>query len=194
MSDIALSFTVPLEEAGLLGGAGATILEDLAKAATEASLLAEREAKEAVPYSRGTLRDSLAAVPVTIGATTVEAGVGTSLPYAAAVELGTKPHMPPLEPILDWVKRTFDEARPQHYRSLISAEDARKRKVKVGDARRDAADIWANDTANAIRWKIYNKGTKAHFYLEGTLTRNRSQFEAIFSAAVRRFVERMKRK
>lgn len=79
---------------------------ELVPAVTEASMFTEREVKERTPTSgAGTLRDSIGALPVTISGTAVSSGVGTSLSYAAAVELGSKPHWAPIAPLLDWVQR-----------------------------------------------------------------------------------------
>ena len=59
--------------------------------------------------------------------------VFTALPYAVPVELGTRPHLPPLQPLLDWVK------------------------VKFG-----IFDIAAQQIAEKIRWSIFHHGTKAN--------------------------------
>ncbi len=59
---------------------------------TEMSLFLEGEVKLITPVRDGTLRNSIAATPVQIGADVVSTGVSTSLSYAIPVELGTKPH------------------------------------------------------------------------------------------------------
>lgn len=79
---------------------------ELVPAVTEASMFAEREVKEHTPTSgAGTLRDSIGALPVSISGARISGGVGSSLSYAAAVELGSKPHWAPLAPLQDWVER-----------------------------------------------------------------------------------------
>lgn len=99
-------------------------------------MFAEREVKEHTPTSgAGTLRDSIGALPVTITGTAVAGGgAGTSLPYAAAVELGSKPHWAPIAPLQDWVQRKLG----------LSGEEV------------EAA-------AQAIQFKIARRGTKGHF-------------------------------
>ncbi|HPE81000.1 MAG TPA: hypothetical protein PKZ35_13465 [Gammaproteobacteria bacterium] len=39
--------------------------------------------------------------------------VGTSAPHAVPVELGTRPHFPPLAPLVDWVRAKLDITDPQ---------------------------------------------------------------------------------
>lgn len=59
---------------------------------TEVSLFLESEVKLITPVRDGTLRNSIAAQPVEIGADVISTGVSTSLSYAIPVELGSKPH------------------------------------------------------------------------------------------------------
>lgn len=104
-------------------------------AVTEASAFAEREVKERAPTSgAGTLRDSIGALPITISGTAITGGVGTSLSYAAPVELGSKPHWAPIAPLLDWVHRKLG----------LTGEEA-------------------EGAAQAIQFKIARHGTKGHF-------------------------------
>lgn len=51
------------------------------------------------PVAFGQLRDELAWVPTDTGAK-----IMSTAPYSAAVETGSRPHMPPIAPILEWVK------------------------------------------------------------------------------------------
>lgn len=74
-----------------------------------ASELLEGEIKELTPVGAsggggGGLRDSISAEDPVVLANQVIGVVGTSSPYAVPVELGTKPHFPPLEPLKDWVR------------------------------------------------------------------------------------------
>jgi len=52
-----------------------------------------------VPVAFGELRRSLADEPTATGARIV-----AEAPHAAAVEVGSRPHTPPLEPLIRWVK------------------------------------------------------------------------------------------
>jgi hypothetical protein len=55
-------------------------------------------ARETVPKAFGELRDSIHVVDTTTGANIV-----CDAPYAAAVEVGSRPHTPPLGPLIAWV-------------------------------------------------------------------------------------------
>lgn len=82
------------------------VSEELLAAVTEADLLIFRELSERVPVGAGGaagLKGSLFHQEEVNGA--IASGlVSTPLSYAVPVELGTKPHFPPIEPLIDWVK------------------------------------------------------------------------------------------
>ena len=131
---------------------------ELVPAVTEASMFAEREVRDRAPTSgAGTLRDSIGALPVTISGTAIAGGVGTSLSYAAAVELGSKPHWAPLAPLQDWVERKLG----------LSGEEA-------------------EGAARAIRFKIARHGTKAHHMFRDGFAHADSFIRGLLAAAVAR--------
>lgn len=134
MSDVSIRF----EDAAfrdLASRAPAIFQGELVPAVTEASMFAEREVKERAPTSgAGTLRDSIGALPIQISGAAITGGVGTSLSYAAAVELGSRPHWAPLAPLLEWVQRKLG----------LSGEEA------------EAA-------AQSIQYKIAARGTEGVF-------------------------------
>ncbi|PWR17677.1 hypothetical protein DKG74_20530 [Zavarzinia aquatilis] len=110
------------------------VREEIEAGVYEASLLLERLVVEKTPTSgAGTLRESIGALPVVFTGAAWEGGVGTALAYAAPVEEGSKPHMPPLAPLMDWVKRRLGVAPDE-----------------------------IEGVAQAIAWKIFHEGTKAH--------------------------------
>lgn len=85
----------------------AIVREELNAAMSEADLLIEREVRERTPSgaSKGGasgLKGSLYGEE-TVGLDNVIGVVASSLPYAEPVELGTRPHFPPVEPLIDWV-------------------------------------------------------------------------------------------
>lgn len=81
------------------------VREELTAAMLESELLLLRETQEFTPVgAHGTLRQSEIAQDPVISSDTVIGVVGTSLPYAPAVELGSRPHWAPIEPILEWVR------------------------------------------------------------------------------------------
>lgn len=83
---------------------------------TEAVMLLEREIKRDTPYGAGPihLRDTIHGAVKEYGerATGI---LGTPMEYGEPVELGTKPHFPPVGPIEHWVRvklRLPDEIAP----------------------------------------------------------------------------------
>lgn len=76
----------------------------LLAAMTQATMLVEREVKEHMP--RGAT--GLTAASISSDAFSTPAGVlgvvGSSQPSAVFVELGTKPHMPPVAALIPWVQ------------------------------------------------------------------------------------------
>lgn len=106
------------------------------------------------PYplvDRGTLRQSVSSYPIPKGAELV-----VSAPHAKWVEYGTRPHMPPLQPLLEWVTR----------KGLAKGDDA----IKM---------------AEAVRWKIFMKGTKPAFFFRGTLQKIKKRNIKIVKATVK---------
>ena len=94
---------------------------ELTAAMLEAGLLLEREVKELAPVGVGGaagLRGSIAAMPPHMDGDTLTGGVGTSAPYAVPVELGTRPHFPPVQPLADWVRAKLGESDPVAARSI----------------------------------------------------------------------------
>lgn len=94
---------------------------------TEATLLVEREAKEQTPKVTGKTAASITSdafsTPVGVIGT-----VGSSQPSLMFVELGTKPHMPPVEALVPWVRAVLGVG-PKRERSvafLVARKIARK--------------------------------------------------------------------
>jgi hypothetical protein len=138
------------------------VREELLTAMTEADLLVEREVKERTPHAHGLLRDSIRGVETVVGLG-VEGFVGTSLSYVQPVELGTRPHFPPVEALIDWVK------------------------VKLGIQ----SDREARGVAFLIARKIAAKGTKGAEMFAHTLQAVEAQVRAIFSRAQDRIAARL---
>lgn len=94
---------------------------ELQRFMTEAVVLLQSGTQERTPTTHGTLRASIIGnvVPVAEGLG-VQGVVGSALNYAEAVELGTRPHMPPVAPLIDWVRQKFglkgDDARAAAWR------------------------------------------------------------------------------
>lgn len=95
------------ELAALWQQAPELVQQEMVAAAEESSMLLQREVVERTPQgaSAGSgLSGSILAQPVTFFEGDVVSLVGTSLNYAMPVELGTKPHFPPLQPLTEWAQ------------------------------------------------------------------------------------------
>jgi len=135
----------------------------LGAAATEASLLIQRESQENTPTAFGTLRESIEVGPTRVMADRIIGVVGSALPYAEPVELGTRPHRPPIQPLADWAK------------------------VKLGIPEDEAKGV-----AFAVAAKIEREGTEGHFMMTQALEENREQVATIFRRGLRRLAVELK--
>ncbi|SDG61833.1 hypothetical protein [Thalassobaculum litoreum] len=119
---------------------------------TEATLLLERETKERTPRgATGALEASIAAQPAQVSPEAVVGSIGSSQPHALHVELGTRPHMPPIAPLVDWAKAKFG----------VDPEEAER--IAWGVARKIAA-----------------KGTEGQHMFADALASNEGQIASIF--------------
>lgn len=121
---------------------------------TEAQLLLQREVMERTPAASSILKSSIQAPATVQTANRLEASIGTALSYAVPVELGSKPHMPPIAPLETWVRQKLG----------IKSDEAE------GVARR-------------IAWKIKRHGTKGNFMFRDALEANRGQIQRILEHA-----------
>lgn len=137
----------------------------LVAAMEESLLLLQREVADATPTgAHQLLRKSIVAEPVRrladglLGVVDVEdrtGKYGSPLNYAVAVELGTRPHMPPLEPLVDWTK------------------------AKLG-----LKGKAATAAAEGIRWKVFHQGTEGAFMFKTTHEKRRGYIQRRFERAV----------
>lgn len=88
-----------------------------------ASLL--KELRATLPHASGALRGSLGTTLISTG-TITRAAIGTALPYALAVEKGTRPHRPPLAPLISWAQRKPGLVRSEKDAKRIGFLVARK--------------------------------------------------------------------
>lgn len=142
MSNFGIGFEVEVkglkEQLRKLEGFGATAQRRLVPAMEDALMMVGDEAKRRAPVGvSGALRSSIGGKVTYAMGTDVRGVVGSALPYAAAVEKGSRPHYPPVANIAYWVDR------------------------KLG--LRDAMEIYG--TALAIARKIGARGTKARPFL-----------------------------
>lgn len=83
-----------------------TVRDELSRAMEESLVALQGSVQEFTPLgATEQLAPSIIAQPVETLADQVIGVVGTSFDYALAVELGTKPHFPPVEALEDWVEK-----------------------------------------------------------------------------------------
>ncbi len=106
------------------------VRDELVAATWQAVMLLEREVKERTPVgATSLLRESITAFPPEVSIDGVTGIVGTSVAHATPVELGTRPHFPPIAPLMDWVQAKLDinnEKEARHVAFLIARKIAAK--------------------------------------------------------------------
>lgn len=143
-----------------------------------------------VPVAFSELRDSVRAARDSIIA---------DAPHAAAVELGSRPHMPPLEPLIKWVKLRGMQGlnrRGNVVRGASRLPGTTTEQWAIGIAKliRDhekhgavGADV-PRQIAWAIAMGIKKHGTKPHHYMSGSIPKVMEildqQVAAVFKAPV----------
>ncbi|WP_146027251.1 hypothetical protein [Bowmanella denitrificans] len=149
--------------ADLWGTAEALMAQEHKRAITEAGLLLQRELADASPGGATGFyrRAHNFAGPIQVGQDYVGV-VGNPLNYAVPVELGTKPHFPPIAPLLDWVETVL---------GLDGSE--------------------AEQVAYAIAWKIKHKGTEGQFVYRDTFAANEHRVAQIMQRATDRVLEKL---
>jgi len=88
--------------------------------------------------------------------------IGSSLIYAAPVELGTKPHMPPIAPLVDWVTAVLGIEEPE-----------------------------AKTVAFKIARKISKKGTKGNFAYRDAFEQSQAAVKVQFKQLLNTIVSKL---
>lgn len=166
MLPVSVTHTGFTELIAAFGYAPELATDELMTAMIEADALLEREIKELTPEGAsgggaGGLKGSIHSEE-SVGMDGVIGVVGTSMNYALPVELGTRPHFPPIAPLVDWVI------------------------AKLGVREQEAHGV-----AFAIARKISVSGTPAAGMFHRGLAANEQQVFSIFEAAGERFVQRL---
>lgn len=128
-----------------------------------------------------------------VRATAEGATVTWDAPHAAAVEVGSRPHVPPIEPLIRWVKlrgmqgldkkgRTRPSSKPGTTTAGHSLRVARQ--IHAG-----TTDAVATDTperiARAIQHAIMVGGTKPHWFARKALTSfTMGELDTVIAAAL----------
>lgn len=120
------------------------------------------EVQQRTPTNQGTLRKSIIGNVREVRGFGIEGVVGTPLNYAVAVELGTKPHMPPVWPLVLWAQQ------------------------KLGVRGADALSA-----AYAVARKIAREGTEGQFMFRDTFEANEAAIARGFTETVRRIALRI---
>ena len=128
---------------------------EMTAAMLEADLLLQNAVQEKTPEGWAkNLRQSILAQQPEVSGDVVLGVVGTPVPYAIPVELGTKPHFPPVTALIDWVV------------------------MKLGVPEKEAKSV-----AFLVARKISRSGTKAaHMFRDG-FADNTDRVQAIFERA-----------
>jgi hypothetical protein len=146
-----------------IGAAVAAINRDLKKLGARIHVAQRKAARntrnyivrEKVPRAFGELADSASVVDTASGADVI-----FDAPHAAAVEVGSRPHMPPLEPLIAWVtlrgiqgltaggKVKRVKAGPAAWRARAAESVATALHEKMGSK---AAKSWRAHAQNAVR-------------------------------------------
>lgn len=134
------------------------------------------------PVAFGALRDSLSSQ-----ATVTGARIRASAPHAQALEVGSRPHMPPLQPLVAWVKlrgmqglnaaASGGRARGQ---PAFVAQEIRAR--GTGTSTPIAAP---EDIAWMIARAIAKNGTRPHWFMRRSLPEVRSILDAYMKSFLR---------
>lgn len=161
---ISLDTSVMREYATYLKQAPQIVMEEIATSLQEALLLLEREIKDRLPTGvTGLLRGSITHKLIAQARGQEIAGkVFSPLNYAAPVELGTKPHFPPLAPLRDWVEKKLGVSKSQ-----------------------------SRSVAFLIARKIAAKGTKPQKHFETGFRDNAEQVNAILGRGLARIRARL---
>jgi hypothetical protein len=136
--------------------------EEFMKAMVEADALIEREVKDEMPTATGVSRSSITSYEVALPEGMLGV-VGSSLPHVAYIELGSKPHFPPIQALEDWVRVKFGYNNEKEIRQA----------------------------AFAIGRAISRKGTTGVHMFKKSFDRLQPRLAAIFIAARDRVAERV---
>lgn len=131
------------------------VISELSQTLAGASAMLENKIVSQLPRGATShLAQSVSTIgPITTHAT-AETMTGSSLIYAAPVELGTKPHFPPIAPLEDWVQ------------AVLGIED----------------EMEINKVATLIAIKISKKGTKGNFAYRDAFVQSESALNVQFKA------------
>lgn len=104
------------------------------------------------PSNIGTLRESIQGVILKRTGSEFIGVVSTPLKYGMAVETGTKPHFPPVAPLIAWAKRKFQ----------LSEEEAKSRGYAIAKSiSRKGTSTWAISITGSMGYWMFKLGLQA---------------------------------
>lgn len=164
-SDIKIDVKPLAMAASAFEAAPVVVEEELTAAAWRSELLLERESKENAPVGiggGGGFKGSISAREPRVMGNSVLGQVGSPLNYAVPIEIGSKPHMPPVQPLADWAQ------------------------MKLGIPPAEASGV-----GFAIARKIAKKGTEGSHAFERAFKAGEPQVRRFFEQAATRVAERI---
>jgi len=132
------------------------VMDEMEIAVLESILYLEAQVKTTTPtgaYEK--LRDSFT-TEVKRDADEIVGVISTSLSYAIPVELGTKPHMPPVTPLIDWVKTKIGLDEDEGGKRIAWAI-AIKISQRGTEGAHMVGDIWESPITEAMADSILQK-------------------------------------
>jgi hypothetical protein len=143
--------------------------------------------KKAVPVAFGELREHVHSRAREQGAAVI-----VNAPHAAPVEVGSRPHTPPLEPIIDWVKlRGMQALLTERQRGRLPGATSKEHAEWVGAELAKHVTAGASDVdaprrvAFLIQQKIARAGTMPHWYARGSLPEIRRTLDHFVKGALK---------
>lgn len=144
----------------------------------EAAHLGAEIIADVAPVDVGSLKSS-----VHVEATDRGARIVIDAPHAGITELGSRPHMPPLAPLIDWVRRhgvgfglgpTRRRAPKTVTRKLYGA-------ALAAHTRASAQQKAIVQIARAIQMKIAREGTKPRYFVRNAMPRLTAALRSVLS-------------
>jgi hypothetical protein len=140
------------------------------------------------PFAFGHLRSSILPEPPYERGSNIIGEVKCASPYGMAVEVGSKPHWAPIEPLTLWVKRKLMGAG-----SALSKESGRIAR-RAGVAKSVTTEGIAEGIARMIQYKIARRGTKGwHMFARG-FAKTKDKVGRLFGEANARILQKLRQK
>jgi len=185
------------ETAAKIAVKGPRIFQRAKEAALKTGFRIEADAKNNVPVDTGGLRASITTVEMTgstastgaygmtsAGKNEYTVKVGPNKHYGAYVEFGTRPHCPPFDAILDWVKRKGLGSTVTRSTNVGGAFGANRVKNRTTRARGRSIDIEQARIAYLIMRKIQQRGTRPHPYMMPSFVRRMEEFSTAMAGII----------